>query len=884
MTVGTMLEHPVTIHLWDLERKDPEKGRPYLHATVRVNNGPNRHPLSAFAVSAEYNILGLGFADGAVIVVRGDILHDRGSRQRVVYNATVAITGLEFYEDRDKGTALLYVASLNQILTVSTTGKNSGKPEKVLDKSKGATLGCVTREPGKPDGQLVVVRDNEICYYSHRRKGVSYELDVPKRSVLAYKHYLVITTTLSTGTVVSTQTTRLLVFDTLNKVIAFSSSVGVGVREILVEWGEIVVIGTDGIMHMIKEKDLDTRLRIVKERELYDVALEMARNLKVDEKKITQIEREYGDYLYSKGEVGDAMVHFINAVDLGDTSEIILKYRDSQHMENLTSYLEALHRKGVASTEHTTLLLNAYSKLKYVDKLTAFIEGSSAESYSFDYDAAIRICRQAGYATLAVYLAQKTGDCDLAVQIMLQDLHDYKGCLQYVKSLIVSDALRILVENSRTLLDNLPMDTTALLIVLFTGKFIPAPVNLALPAESDLNATNGKFYTPELSTLTTPVIQSYKAFLSYIGGLGTSSNVEESTAEVLTGATEIPEPTYQPPRPRLIFSSFVDHSNEFVVFLEACIEAYDSFEANEKDRIDLLTTLFEMYLNLAHSSTDEDRKRYWQSKARDLASENKNMVDKTSMLLTSHLLNFDEGELLAQENEENFHVDLFRACVATKDTKRAIEILHKYGDKDQELFPLALLYFTSSVEILQEVGSEFDYVLKGIRETRVLSPLEVIQILSKNSVTTMGHVRDYLLDLIKTETAEIERNKGLSGSYRKDANELRDRTHKVLHDPAVVQYSECASCGLTLDLPVVHFACKHSYHHRCLSSGVVSEVDGEELRCPRCMPELEGLRAMRLKQEADAERTELFTSALKESDNKFKVISDFIGRGVLTTS
>jgi hypothetical protein len=286
-----------------------------------------------------------------------------------------------------------------------------------------------------------------------------------------------------------------------------------------------------------------------------------------------------------------------------------------------------------------------------------------------------------------------------------------------------------------------------------------------------------------------------------------------------------------------------------------------------------------MYLNLAYRSRDEEKTAHWQNKARDLANQHKNMVDKTAMLLTSHLLEFDEGELLARDEEENFHVDLFRACVAVKDTKRAISILHKYGQQERELFPLALMYFTSSAEILEDVGDEFEYVLQGIQEKRILSPLEVIQILSKNSVTTVGHVREYLLDLIKSETMEIERNQTLSASYRNDANELKERTEKILNDPAVVQYTECASCGLSLDLPAVHFACKHSYHHRCLRSGVLSEIDGEKLQCPRCMPELESLRATRVKQESDAERKDLFLNALNGADNKFKVISDFIGKG-----
>lgn len=56
-----------------------------------------------------------------------------------------------------------------------------------------------------------------------------------------------------------------------------------------------------------------------------------------------------------------------------EPSYVIRKFLDSQHIDNLTTYLQALHKNGQATEDHTTLLLNCYTKLNHTDKLKEFI-------------------------------------------------------------------------------------------------------------------------------------------------------------------------------------------------------------------------------------------------------------------------------------------------------------------------------------------------------------------------------------------------------------------------------------------------------------------------------------------------------------------------------
>jgi len=67
----------------------------------------------------------------------------------------------------------------------------------------------------------------------------------------------------------------------------------------------------------------------------------------------------------------------------------------SFRIHNLTAYLQALHKEGLANEDHTILLLNCYTKLKDNQKLDEFIF-KDRDSVDFDLEIAIRVCRQAG--------------------------------------------------------------------------------------------------------------------------------------------------------------------------------------------------------------------------------------------------------------------------------------------------------------------------------------------------------------------------------------------------------------------------------------------------------------------------------------------------------
>ena len=99
---------------------------------------------------------------------------------------------------------------------------------------------------------------------------------------------------------------------------------------------------------------------------------------------------------------------------------------------NLTDYLQELHKLKLANQDHTTLLLNCYTKLKDEDRLNAFLLEKNVE---FDIDTGIKVLRQSGYYKQALQLCEKHVKHEDYLKIQLENLNDYGNALEYIQRL-----------------------------------------------------------------------------------------------------------------------------------------------------------------------------------------------------------------------------------------------------------------------------------------------------------------------------------------------------------------------------------------------------------------------------------------------------------------
>ena len=161
------------------------------------------------------------------------------------------------------------------------------------------------------------------------------------------------------------------------------------------------------------------------------------------------------------------------------------------------------------------------------------------------------------------------------------------------------------------LLEHCPADTTRIFVDYYTGRFRPKKdVVIVTPIAEPQHNMN--FAVSAVQNLASLLPLPYMSANANDKTAGT----EQNTLTRVVESTNDDEPAakYDVPKPRGAFSAFVDHPDEFVKFLEACIEA-DAL--NESDRIDVYTTLFEMYLHNANGSQGND-KMEWEKKAKEL--------------------------------------------------------------------------------------------------------------------------------------------------------------------------------------------------------------------------------------------------------------------------
>ena len=218
----------------------------------------------------------------------------------------------------------------------------------------------------------------------------------------------------------------------------------------------------DGRIHQLQEKDTQVKLSMLFKKNFYDVAIKIAKNQQVDSDGLVDIFRQYGDHLYCKGDTAGAIEQYVKTIGSLEPSYVIQKFLDAQKIHQLTAYLQALHRKGLASEDHTTLLLNCYTKLKDSAKLDEFIMTKDRE-VDFDVDIAITVCRQAGYHRHAMALASKHGNHDLYLAILVEEEEDQEAALKYISSLPLVDALLHARKYGPGLMHQCPEDTTELL-------------------------------------------------------------------------------------------------------------------------------------------------------------------------------------------------------------------------------------------------------------------------------------------------------------------------------------------------------------------------------------------------------------------------------------
>ncbi|KAI0271206.1 hypothetical protein BGY98DRAFT_1126715 [Russula aff. rugulosa BPL654] len=949
------------LKIWHLEKTD-KNGAPTLLRSTKVQTSNRPHPVTSIALSAGLDFLAIGLGDGTVILYRHldqSILSGSASltaipKPRTVHESpTEPVTSVGFREPTDETPAMyLFIATTNRVLVYQASGRGSGGAANEVHEA-GAALGCAVMDWKAHD--MVVARDEAIYICGAENRGSSYAYEGPKTSVHIHLNYLVIVSppltanaTSASATIRSfaarnvgasgTEVTKVTVFDLENKFVAHNEAFVEGVREVFSQWGSIYVLSNDGKLSCLQEKPTATKLDMLYRRGYYVLALDIAKTQQMSEESVADIHRQYGDYLYAKPDYDAAMQQYLQTIGYVQPSYVIRKCLDAQRIHNLVTYLQELHSLGVANSDHTTLLLNTYTKLKDAARLDSFIKteskrgsnGAAAEGGTdelpFDLDTAIRVCRQAGYFEHAAYLAKRWSRHEDYLRIQIEDTGNFNDALTYLRHLGPEATENNLARYGRAMVAALPDETTQLLIEICTGTdpLVSEPDSLPMPSKP----TGGGSYLSYLAlrgptTTSAPAPAPAPATpisidppVSSGASIRTARPTEraprrEPTLDGSRGPSPpstllaaLAPPQVRRPSPRLYFANFVGHREHLLVFLEAVAlrrwgqsidepkeskdgaagQSGDGSTSTEDpteaaDQQAVWNTLLELYLTLASAAGDGARSDALREKALQLLSAADHLpYDPMHALILCATRSFTPGLVLLwerlgmHEDVLRFWMEQDRRGIAGAGTE-VMRCLAKYGEEAPQLYKLALRFFTSAPELVSRHSLDLAEVLRVVEERKILPPLGVVQVLSRNEVASVGLVKEWLLARIRTAREEVHTDEQLTASYRletatklKQVEELSD-----VDQPRLFHATQCSQCGGPLDLPSLHFMCKHSFHQRCLGD--------HDTECPLCVRAHGVIQEIRRNNERLADKHDLFLADVKE--NGFHAVAAAFGRGVL---
>lgn len=584
------------------------------------------------------------------------------------------------------------------------------------------------------DQELIIGRSEAVYFYEVDGRGPCWAFEGEKKFIGWFRGYLLC--------VIADQRNgknTFNIYDLKNRLIAHSLVVK-EVSHVLCEWGNIILVMTDRSALCIGEKDMESKLDMLFKKNLYTVAINLVQSQQADAAATAEVLRKYGDHLYSKQDYDEAMAQYTHTIGHLEPSYVIQKFLDAQRIHNLTNYLEKLHEKGLASKDHTTLLLNCYTKLKDVEKLNLFIKSEDgAGEHKFDVETAIRVCRAANYHEHAMYVAKKAGRHEWYLKILLEDLGRYEEALQYISSLEPSQAGVTVKEYGKILIEHKPVETIEILMRLCTEE-----------GESSMRGTSNGTY---ISMLPSPVdflnifIHQPQSLMNFLEKY--TNKVKDSPAQVeihntllefyLSNDLNFPSISQVKTSAELNVVARNPSGTALMSRAESNGTTADKKDlSNDKDRLERL----EKGLCLLKSAWPSDLEHP--------------LYDVDLAIILCEMNAFKEGLLYLYEKMKLYR-EVIACYMQAHDHEGLIACCKKLGDSgkggDPSLWADLLKYFG---ELGEDCSKEVKEVLTFIERDDILPPIIVLQTLSRNPCLTLSVVKDYIARKLEQESKMIE--------------------------------------------------------------------------------------------------------------------------------
>ncbi|XP_053681436.1 vacuolar protein sorting-associated protein 11 homolog [Anopheles nili] len=747
VTVGEDINGP-SFKVWNLSKISAANGAQCLRTVRTMVSVP-----TALAVSEGGQFMAIGFAQGNISLYRGDISRDRSKTLKQLTAGTSDIAGIAF-KHCHKHTQM-FVCSNSGVYLYNLHSRD--KEIRVILATMKKPVCCCALQTGHNEGHFMVGLEDAVYCYTSDGRGPCYALEGNKTLLHWYRSHLLVVmrNPRSPGGF------NLTVIDIQNKFIVFSSPIE-EVAAILTEFGTCYILTENKQILHLDEKDLQTKLNMMFKKNLYDIAVRIAKCNQYDAEGLAGIFKQYGDHLYSKGDFVGAVEQYSKTIGYLEPSYVIQRFLDARHIHFLTDYLQTIHAQGRATADHTTLLLNCFTRLDRTTQLKEFLKNDQ-KSNLFDIDVAIKVCRDASYVDEALQLAKAHGKHDACLSILTEDMEKYDDALSYVESLSCAVAERSIKRYGSVLLAKCPTRTIALLKKLCTEY------------ATNSEATQGKDALTVADLLTD---------LNLNGHTQTQGNPEQFIH--LFDDTEL-------------LIDFLEHLVRYVPSSSQCV----------------YSTLMEHYLYKWKESPAVEEKLL------DLLKYNSERYDKTHALAQCRIHEFWPGVMYLYEEDKHYHL-IIRHYLRLRQYEDLLACCKKLAHNNASLWLLALNGLKNDAEAPPHL---FNQVLQVISQKRLQAPLQVLDCLAVENGPTFLSVKDYFMQVFQKEQDTIRSEEDLARTYREESEAVKRHIKHLQQGNVEFQNTTCDACKQPLSMPALFFLCKHSYHQDCIKSYTDTERD-----------------------------------------------------------
>ncbi|KIJ14753.1 hypothetical protein PAXINDRAFT_99818 [Paxillus involutus ATCC 200175] len=470
--------------------------------------------------------------------------------------------------------------------------------------------------------------------------------------------------------------------------------------------------------------------------------------------------------MYDKGDHEGAMKEYLRTIGSVRGSYVVRKFLTANLTPLLTIYLQELHAHGLANAEHTTLLLNTYAKVGDVAKVDAFV-------------------RSEGRVVGPVGVSQRRQEKERAENRHLTSIppsaRNQTSPVTVARFFTTFQTKQLSSSSTFVLLLDLPpvsssvSPNNAQIQTAVAPSYLSYLVLSRAPAVPPaLSGGEGAGKKPDTQDKGEDLATALAA------APGTHPSVPQTPSAGATSQSQHLPGTHTPPArptPTLFFAHFVDHLGCFMTFLET-----RPGKAEKRDQAAVWNTLLELYLT--DGTADADAKRaipYDQHKAIRLLHATHIPYDLMHALVLCSSHKYTPGLVLLWEKSGmyedvlRFWMERHNSGIGASDSgapteptpsTQVVSAIQKYGPTKPTLYPLVLRFLTSTPALLTMHQSDLEELLEHVESEKIVSPLSVVQVLSRNGVASVGLVKGWLMRKIKEGKEEVPTDQQLISSYR----------------------------------------------------------------------------------------------------------------------